>query len=68
MKPIYSRMIKTIVFAPSWIAIILAGLGYLFLGTWGGTIWGEILMLLMAVVIAFVIYRVVVYVERGKYK
>ena len=68
MKPFYSRILKTIAFAPPWIAFILAGLGYLFPGTWAGTIWGETLMLLIAVATTLVIYKVVLGIERGKYK
>lgn len=56
MKPIHFRILKTCCFAPPWIAVILAGLGYLFPGTWGGTRWGEIVLLIIAVVITLVIY------------
>ena len=68
MKPIYSRILQTVAYAPSWFAFILIGLGYLFPGTWAGTIWGEALLLLIAVATTLVIYKVVVGIERGRYK
>lgn len=68
MKPIYSQVIKTIAFAPPWIAIVLAGLAYITTGKWMGTLWGEVVMLLIAVAITLIIYRTVVGIERRKYK
>ena len=56
MRPVHYRIIKTIAFAPTWVAFILSGLGYLFPGTWGGTIWGEFIMAMIAFLTAAVIY------------
>ncbi len=56
MRSLYIRILKTVAFSSAWIAFILAGLGYLFPGTWGGTLWGEIIMLLIAIVITLTIY------------
>ncbi len=56
MKPVHVRVLKTIAFTPAWVAFIFLGLGYITTGKWMGTLWGEALMLLIAVATALVIY------------
>lgn len=61
----YQRLFWAIAYAGSWFGVIFVALGYIAPGKWMGTIWGQVILMIIFILIVKICYQVIVQRERA---